>query len=86
MAGTMAVTIESLAAELDQAIAIAHKHGQAAAICTAVMAKAKLFNLFVDHSAITTKHNYYQMTEQELQFELTALNQEIGAIKGSRSN
>ena len=86
MAGTMAVTIESLAGELDQAIAIGHKQGQAAAICTAVMAKAKLFNLVIDRSVATTTHNYSQMTEEELRFELTALNQEIRSIKVGKPN
>lgn len=51
-AGRAMVTAESLAAELDQAIQLAVREGQAGAYVAAVMGKAKLYGLLIEKKAI----------------------------------
>ena len=82
MAGSMAVTIELLAMELDQAIAIAHEERNAAAIVTAVQAKAKLFGLDVSKVNHEVTHDYAKMSDEELNYELATFIAEIRAAAG----
>lgn len=78
------VTVESIAAQLDEDRALAHKKGQAGAAVSASMAKAKLFGLGVDKRETTYNHNYSQMTEDEVLSELASLNQELRALMAGK--
>jgi hypothetical protein len=82
--GSMKVTIESLAAELDQAIELAHEQNNPSAIVAAVQAKAKLFEMGIDHKVVTVNHQFAEMSEDELMFVIAGLNAEIRAIKAGK--
>jgi len=79
--GKTEVTVESMAAQFDEDRALAIKWKQASAAHAASNSKAKLYGLFVDRAAISVTHNYSQMSEEELKFEIAALLAEARSIK-----
>ena len=80
------VTVELIAAQLDEDRALAHKKGQAGAAVAASMGKAKLYGLGVDksNSIPNINHNYASMTEEEVLFEIAAIHQNLRQIKASK--
>lgn len=85
-ADTVIVTRESLAAELDYAIAMAHQRQQATAAISAIVAKAKLFGLIGSKRADTNNdlNRYSLMSSDELIYQITSLANEIAPHKGDR--
>lgn len=83
-ADTVIVTRESLAAELDYAIAMAHQCQQATAAISAIVAKAKLFGLIDSKRADTNNdlNRYSLMSSDELIYQITSLANEIAPHKG----
>lgn len=75
------VTIDTIAAELDEDRALAFKNDNPGAAVAATMGKAKLFGLLVERATVQVTHNYAMMSEEELRFELAAINAEARAIK-----
>jgi Terminase small subunit len=75
------VTVESIAAGLDECIAKALEYKQVSAAVAAQMGKAKLFGLVTDKSTVNVTHNYAMMTEEELRFEIAAIHAEFRTIK-----
>lgn len=83
LAERMVVTRETLAAEYDQAIALAHEMGQPAAAATAIAAKQKLMGL--DPATKNLNVNVYAFadrTDDELHFELASMINEVRAAVG----
>lgn len=79
LADAVIVTRESLAAELDCAIALAHQRGQPATAISAIMAKAKLFGLIGNKRADTNNdlNRYSRMSSDELIYQITSMANEI---------
>lgn len=75
------VTVEMIAAELDRHAAFAYECKQPSAAVAATLGKAKLFGLMIDRNLVNVTHNYSLMTEEELRFELAALNAEARSLK-----
>jgi hypothetical protein len=75
------VTVETIVAELDAAIRQARKLKQVGVMVNAINSKAKLYGLFVERSVVSVTHNYAQMTEEELRFEIAAIHAEARALK-----
>jgi phage terminase small subunit len=75
------VTVESIAQQLDADRALAYKLKNPSAAVAASMGKAKLYGLITDRQAVQVTHNYAQMSEEELRFELAAIAAEARAIK-----
>lgn len=86
LADAVIVTRESLAAELDCAIALAHQRGQPATAISAIMAKAKLFGLIGNKRADTNNdlNRYSQMSSDVLIYQITSIANEIAPHKGDR--
>lgn len=84
LAETSMVTKESLVAEYDQAIALAHEMGQPAAAATAIAAKQRL----TGHDPMTKSLNlsltgsFSQLTEDELGFEFASMINEVRGAAG----
>ena len=80
------VTIDTLIAELDQAIVLAHEARQPSAVIAAVQAKAKLAGLDIDRweTKRTFKNNYAAMTEEEVLFEIAAIHQSLRLRKDGK--
>lgn len=66
------VTVETIAVELEEARALALKEGQSAAAVAASMGKAKLFGLLVDKVQADVRHHYSELSDEDLDRELTA--------------
>lgn len=73
------VTVETIAAQLDEDRMLAHKEGQAGAAVSASMAKAKLYGLDISRSELKVLHLYADMSDEELDRELLALTGTEGA-------
>jgi hypothetical protein len=84
LAETRLVTRETLAAEFDQAIELAHQLGQPSAAIAGIQAKAKLFGLEAPSKNlnVNVSTNFSQMTDEELQFELVSMFNEALALSG----
>lgn len=80
-AAKVEVTVDTIAAQLDEDRAFAIKQGSPSAAVAASTAKAKLFGLMTDRQVVAVSHNYSMMTEQELRFEIAAIHAEARAIK-----
>ncbi|ESX29958.1 hypothetical protein X765_13295 [Mesorhizobium sp. LSHC440B00] len=79
------VSKESLCAELEQARALAHEHGQSAAATAASIAKARLLGIEAPKELnVNVTATVNQMTDSELHFEIAAMISEIRAAKGMR--
>ena len=74
-------TAESVARELDEAIKFARKCKVPSAMVAGLNVKARLFGLMVEHASVQVTHSYSSMTEEELRFELAALNAEARSLK-----
>lgn len=85
-AETTIVTKESLAAELDQAAEQAALLDQPSVIVQAAMAKAKLFGLEAPSKSLNLNvyANFNGMTEDELQFELASMLNEVRGAAGKQ--
>jgi len=81
LAERMSVTRESIAAEIDQGIALAHQERQPAAVISGAMAKAKLYGMIeTPKSGGDTNINMYaQMSDDELLYELASMVNEVRA-------
>lgn len=85
LAERLIVSKESLCAELEQARALAHEHGQAAAATAASIAKARLLGIEAPKELnVNLTATVNQMTDSELHFEIAAMINEIRASKGMR--
>ncbi|ESY85776.1 terminase [Mesorhizobium sp. LNHC220B00] len=85
LAETLMISKESLCAELEQARALAHEHGQAAAATAASIAKARLLGIEAPKELnVNLTATVNQMTDSELHFEIAAMINEIRALKGMR--
>ncbi|MER9840553.1 terminase small subunit [Mesorhizobium australicum] len=85
LAERLIVSKESLCAELEQARALAHEHGQAAAATAASIAKARLLGIQAPKELnVNLTATVNQMTDSELHFEIAAMINEIRASKGMR--
>jgi hypothetical protein len=84
LAETMNVTRESLAAELDDAAAQAAELGQTSARVSALQTKAKLFGLEAPSRSVNLNISgtFNGMTDDELQFELASMLNEVRAAAG----
>lgn len=84
LAETMAVTRESLAAEIDQGIVLAHKTEQPASVISGAMAKAELFGLKSPNRNLNVNLSgtFNQLTDDELRFEVASMINEARAVKG----
>lgn len=82
LAETMLVTRESLAAEYDQAIALAHEMGQPAAAATAIAAKQKLLGMDPASKSISLNLTFSDRTDDELGFELASMINEVRGAAG----
>ncbi|BCH33016.1 hypothetical protein MesoLjLc_49460 [Mesorhizobium sp. L-8-10] len=71
------VTITTIATQLDEDRALAHAKGQASAAVAASMAKARLYGLLVDKVEATVSHSFSNLSDQELDFEIAALVNEM---------
>jgi hypothetical protein len=79
IADAVIVTRESLAAELDHAIAVAHQRERATAAISAIVAKAKLFGL-IGSKRLDTNNDlnpYSQISSDELIYQITSTANEI---------
>jgi hypothetical protein len=78
------VTRESLAAEIDQGIVLAHKTEQSASVISGAMAKAKLFGLEAPtrNLNVNLSGTFNQLTDDELRFEVASMINEARAVKG----
>ncbi|MHB9468732.1 terminase small subunit [Mesorhizobium sp. W050] len=85
LAESLMVSKESLCAELEQARALAHEHGQSAAATAASIAKARLLGIEAPKELnVNLTATVNQMTNSELHFEIAAMINEIRAAKGIR--
>lgn len=82
LAETLIVTKESLYQEYEQARALAHEQGQAAAAINAIAAKSRLFGLDAPNVNVNINTAFNQMTEDELRFELASMVNAVRAAKG----
>jgi hypothetical protein len=84
LAESMAVTRESLAAEINQGIVLAHQTDQPAAVISGAMAKAKLFGLEAPsrNLNVNLSGTFNQLTDDELRFEVASMVNELRAMKG----
>jgi phage terminase small subunit len=67
------VTIETIAAQLDEDRRLAHERGQAGAAVSASMAKAKLYGLVVEKRDVDIAHHIGELSDEELEAEIAAL-------------
>jgi hypothetical protein len=81
MAARAEVTVEMICDHLDEAIKIARKAKSSGQMTAAAVAKAKLYGLMTERSVVSVTHNYAQMTEEELRFEIAAIHAEARALK-----
>jgi len=65
------VTADSIAIKLDAAYDLAMTNGQTAAAVSASMAIAKLYGLDIDRSRLDVHHHYADMSDDELDRELS---------------
>lgn len=84
LAEKMLVTRESLAAEIDQGIVLAHKTEQPASVISGAMAKAELFGLKSPNRNLNVNltGTFSQLTDDELRFEVASMVNELRAVKG----
>ena len=84
LAETVVVTRESVAMELDAAAEQAAEFNQPSARIQAAMAKAKLFGLAAPSKQLNVNlaGSFSQMTDEELQFELVSMLNEVQAAAG----
>lgn len=75
------ITAEAIAKQLDEDRAFARKCKQSGAAVQASIAKGRLAGLFIEHASVQVTHSYSSMTEEELRFELAALNAEARSLK-----
>ena len=80
------ITVESIAAELEEERKLALEWKQPSAAVAATVAKAKLGGLFVEKQSINVTHNYNLMTVEELKFEIAAITAEARSIKPGVQN
>jgi predicted RND superfamily exporter protein len=78
------ITRETLVAEYEQVIALAHEVGQPAAAATAIKEKQRLMELDPASKNINVNINatFNQMTDDELRFEVASMINEARAVKG----
>ena len=81
LAETLVVTVESMARQFDEDRRLAISMKQMGAAHAASNSKAKLFGLFIDRSVVNVTNKYALMSEEELRFEIAALNAEARALK-----
>ena len=86
LAETMAVTRESLAAEINQGIVLAHRTEQPASVISGVMAKAELFGLKAPNRNLNVNLSgtFNQLTDDELRFEVASMVNELRSAKGQQ--
>lgn len=72
------VTIETIAAQLDEDRQLARESGQSAAAVSATMGKAKLFGLLIDKVQADVRHTFAELSDAELDSEIARLMQEVG--------
>ena len=73
-------------AELNQAIALAHKTENASALTSAIQAKAKIMGHDVQRSVnVNLSGTFNAMTDEELQFELASMLNEVSRCCGEAS-
>jgi len=75
------ITAAQIAKQLDEDRAFAKKCKQTGPMVQASIAKGRLAGLFIERTNVQVTHNYSQMTEEELRFELAALNAEARSLK-----
>lgn len=75
------VTAESMARQFDDDRKLAIECKQMGAAVAAGVAKSKLFGLTTEKQTIAVTHSYGMMTEDELRYEIAALNAEARSIK-----
>ena len=75
------ITAEAIAKQLDEDRKFAYKCKVPSAAVQASVAKGRLAGLFVEHASVQVSHNYSMMTEEEIRFELAALNAEARSLK-----
>lgn len=75
------VTADTIADELNEAIAFAKKCNSPSALVAAITTKAKLYGLTIERAVVNVTHNYAMMNEEELRFEMAAINAEARSIK-----
>jgi hypothetical protein len=90
LAEKTAVTREGLAAQLDQAIALAHQSDNPGAAVSAIRTKAQLYGLIEAPNRGsgdgTTINVYTQLTDDELLFELASMINEVRAANAMPLN
>jgi hypothetical protein len=86
MAENLVVTRESMAAEYDQVIAGAHREKQYGAAASALASKQKLLGLDPANKNLNVNinSNFNQHTDDELQFELASMFNEVRAAAGKQ--
>jgi hypothetical protein len=84
LAEKLMVTRETLAAEFDQAIELAHQLGQPSAAIAGIQAKAKLFGLEAPSKSVNVNlsSTFNALTDEELQFELASMFNEVRVAAG----
>lgn len=84
LADKQIITRETLVAEYEQVIALAHELGQPAAAATAIKEKQRLLELDPASRNVNININatFNQMTDDELRFEVASMINEARAVKG----
>ena len=83
-AETIIVTRETIAAEIDQAVELAHQLGQPAAAIAGGQAKARLYGVEAPSRSVNLNisGSFNALTEDELGFELASMINEVRAAAG----
>lgn len=84
LADKQMITRESLVAEYDQAINLAHELGQAAAAVSGIKEKQRLLELDPASKNVNVNLNasFNQLTDDEMRFEVASMINEARAVKG----
>lgn len=69
-AGEVVETIVDLVRQLNEVRVLAIKKGQAAAAATCIMGKAKLLGFLTDRVELDVRHQYADLSDEELDREL----------------
>ena len=79
------ITVELIAAELEEERRLALEWKQPSAAVAATVAKGKLGGLFVEKTTVNVTHNYNMMTVEELRFEIAAITAEARISEARRA-
>jgi phage terminase small subunit len=81
LAESYVFTVEMMARQFDEDHRLAVELKQMSAAVNASNSKAKLLGLMTERHTVNVTHNYAMMSEEELRFEIAAINAEARAIK-----